>query len=103
MFMVWRPAAEPARVGVGVMMRTIVLAAIGVIVGACGIHGPKGNDTGGIIPWSPEAESSALGFAESQCRGYGKTAVISSVRRVYGDYIAYSCRFDGPLRRNGPG
>lgn len=85
------------------MTKSVVLAACALSLVACGISGPKGNDTGGIIPWSPEAESTALGFAESNCRGYGKKAFITSVRRIYGDYIAYECRFDGPLRRNGPG
>ena len=66
----------------------------------------SGNDTGGIIPWSPGAEYAALAFANDQCRAASwgrKRARITSVRRVYGDYIVYECVFDGPLRRNGPG
>ena len=42
---------------------TTIIAALGVLLlgvtGATadhlGSHGPKGNDTGGIIPWSPES------------------------------------------------
>jgi hypothetical protein len=61
-----------------------------------GVHGPKGNDTGGIIPWSPEAELAALDIAQRNCGRFGKFAAIRSVRRVYGDYIAYDCLWDPP-------
>ena len=90
--------------------RTLLSAAVALTLssGAASawIWGPKGNDTGGIIPWSPEAEYAALAFANDQCRAASwgrKRARITSVRRVYGDYIVYECLFDGPLRRNGPG
>jgi hypothetical protein len=63
-----------------------------------GVHGPKGNDTGGIIPWSPEYERAALDIAQQNCGRFGKFAVIRSVRRVYGDYIAYDCRWEPPHR-----
>jgi hypothetical protein len=63
-----------------------------------GIYGPKGNDTGGIIPWSPEAERVALEIAQQNCGRFGKFAVIRSVRRVYGAYIAYDCRWEPPQR-----
>jgi hypothetical protein len=63
-----------------------------------GVYGPKGNDTGGIIPWSPEAEQAALDIAQNNCGWYNKFAVITTVHRVPGDYIAYVCRFDPPRR-----
>ncbi|MET0722621.1 MAG: hypothetical protein ABWY64_17565 [Tardiphaga sp.] len=88
--------------------RTLLLAAVALTL-SCGtasawIWGPKGNDTGGIIPWSPEAEQNALAYADHQCyasSGGRKSARITSVRRVYGDYIVYQCVFDGPWRRSG--
>lgn len=76
------------------MTRAFVLTAIGMTVAACGIHGPKGNDTGGIIPWSPEAEASALVTANHYCGAFGKYAAITSIRRSYGEYIVYECRFE---------
>ena len=85
------------------MIRTILLAALGLPLASCGVYGAKGNDTGGIIPWSPEAERTALAAANSMCADFNKTARITSMRRRYGDYIVYECRFDGPLRRYGPG
>ena len=57
-----------------------------------------GNDTGGIIPWSPLAESEAVDIAQADCGAYGKYAVITSVHRQYGDYIGYVCSWK-PVRR----
>lgn len=50
-----------------------------------------GNDTGGIIPWSPAAESVARESAAAHCGGYGKFARITGVRRQYGNYISFNC------------
>ena len=74
----------------------VVLA---LALSACGVYGPKGNDTGGIIPWSPGAELEALAIAQENCGRYDKYARITSMRRQYGDYIAYECRFDPPRGR----
>ena len=92
------------------MKRTLLLAALGLSL-SCGgasafVFGPKGNDTGGIIPWSPEAERTALTTANSMCASSNwtpKAARITSIRRAYGDYIVYECVFIGPFRRFGPG
>jgi hypothetical protein len=65
----------------------------------------RGNDTGGIIPWSPENERNAFAIAEQQCRWHNKFPVPSSIHRVYGDYIAYRCVWDKPrynVRRYDP-
>ena len=51
----------------------------------------RGNDTGGIISWSCENEVAAPAIAAAHCAGWGKYARISSVRRQYGDYIAFNC------------
>ena len=59
-----------------------------------GVYGAKGNDTGGIIPWSIEAEAAALVIANDNCGPYRKYAVITSMRRRYGEYIVYECRFE---------
>jgi hypothetical protein len=60
------------------------------------LYGSWGNDTGGIIPWSRETERMAYAIAQDNCAAWNKYAVIRSVRRVPGDYIAYACRFDPP-------
>jgi hypothetical protein len=66
---------------------------------ACGLSGAQaqvvitGNDTGGIIPWSPVSERLARAASAAHCSGYGKQARITSVYRQYGHYIGFSCAF----------
>ena len=44
--------------------QAVLLAVLGLMLASCvGVYGPKGNDIGGIIPWSPEAEQNALDIA----------------------------------------
>ena len=74
-------------------IKLLLLAAIGLLLQSCGVYGPKGNDTGGIIPWSVETEASALAIANDNCSRFRKYARITNIRRVYGDYIVYECRF----------
>jgi hypothetical protein len=75
----------------------LAIAAMGVTLSACGVYGPKGNDTGGIIPWSPENDQNAFAIAQSNCGFFNKYAVATSIHRVYGDYIGYRCQWDPPL------
>jgi hypothetical protein len=67
---------------------------------SCGVYGVKGNDTGGIIPWSPEAEATARLTADANCGAFGKYGRVTSMIRRYGDYIVYECRFprEDPVR-----
>jgi hypothetical protein len=54
----------------------------------------NGNDTGGIIPWTPELR--AYGYrdaAQHHCAGYHKLAHITSVHPRYGDYVVFACQF----------
>jgi len=62
------------------------------------LHGLVGNDTGGIIPWSPETDRLRKVIASDHCANYGKFARITSVHRQYGDYIGFVCRFPPPVR-----
>ena len=78
----------------------ILMTALVLMLGSCvGVYGPTGNDTGGIIPWSPEAERDALDIAQGNCGRYNSYAVITSVHREYGDYIAYRCQWNQPPNR----
>ena len=56
----------------------------------------RGNDTGGIIPWSPENERNAFAIADEQCRWHNKFPVATSISRVPGNYIAYRCVWEKP-------
>ncbi len=81
------------------IVRACVLVASGLALASCGVYGAKGNDTGGIIPWSPEAEVSAMAIAQENCGRFNKYASIRSVNRHPGDYIAYTCKWDPPRGR----
>ena len=58
--------------------------------------GVVANDTGGIIPWSPEAHRLRHAIASAYCARYFKYARITSVRAQYGDYIGFACRWRIP-------
>jgi hypothetical protein len=62
------------------------------------VWGHKSNDTGGIIPWTPENERDAFAIAEASCRWHNKYPLATSIHRVPGDYIAYACVWDPPRR-----
>jgi hypothetical protein len=68
-------------------------------LGACAGSGLwiNGNDTGGIIPWSPENELVAMQAAAGHCARFGKYARITSIHPFYGDYIAFACALDPPV------
>lgn len=67
---------------------------------ACAGPGPglTGNDTGGIITWSPEHQRLARQWAGEHCANYGKFARITSIHAQYGDYIGFACEFRLPTR-----
>jgi hypothetical protein len=59
----------------------------------------KGNDTGGIIAWSCEAELMAQQIAGEHCAWYGKYHRITGVHRLEGDYISFQCLWNPRLAR----
>jgi len=77
--------------------QAIFLSMLAVTLASCsGVRGPVGNDTGGIIPWSPEAERNALDIAQANCGRYGQYAEIAAVVRGSGNYISYRCQWYPP-------
>jgi hypothetical protein len=50
-----------------------------------------GNDTGGIIPYSPEVAVTYREMAAEWCARWGRLSHITSVHRIYGDYISFVC------------
>jgi hypothetical protein len=77
-------------------MSTKTLAVFLLIGGLSTAHAQvfiTGNDTGGIIPWSPQNERMAFAASEGHCAAYGKNARITSVYRQYGHYIGFACAF----------
>jgi len=53
--------------------------------------GVTGNDTGGIIPYSPEVSRIYRQIATDYCASWGRLSHITSVHRRYGDYIGFVC------------
>jgi len=87
------------RTGFAVVALGLALAGQAAAMGpgpAFGVYGPKGNDTGGIIPWSPDNERMAFQLAQENCGYYNKYAVPTSIHRVPGDFIAYKCVWESP-------
>ena len=78
-------------------MQRMLIAALLVLVplggASAGMGFLTGNDTGGIIAWSPENQRHARGIAAEHCAQYGKIARITSVWPRYGQYIGFACKF----------
>lgn len=73
-----------------------ILSVIFLVAGLSTAHAQlntMGNDTGGMIVWTPENEMLAFAAAEVHCAGYRKVARITSVYRQYGHYIGFACSF----------
>ena len=56
--------------------------------------GGTGNDTGGIIPWSPDVDHVYRDIAGAYCARWNRVARITSVHRQYGDFIGFMCLYD---------
>ncbi len=59
--------------------------------------GITGNNTGGIFPYRPALPGDYQEIAESFCARYGRLGKITSIHRVYGDYVSFVC-YDRPGR-----
>jgi hypothetical protein len=82
--------------------RIAVALALACGLSACGTGpGLTGNSTGGIIPWSPENQANARGYAEEHCGAYGKVPELGRIYARPGEYISFTCHFanDGPSFR----
>jgi hypothetical protein len=80
-------------------MRMIAVAIACSIVasvaqGQSNSYGLKGNDTGGIIAWTPPVDLIYKELAGDHCARFGKIARITSIHRRIGDYIGFTCLFD---------
>ena len=53
----------------------------------------KGNDTGGIIPYSLTAQTDIRSLAIDHCASYGKVAKFLAVEPHDGGYISFACRW----------
>ena len=76
-----------------VKLSIVLLFALGAFTTSCAspVGGVNGNDTGGIIPWSPENAAAARTLAGDHCAYYGKIARITGTAHRPGDYISFAC------------
>ena len=56
--------------------------------------GVTGNDTGGIMPRTPETARHYKQIAVAHCARWHRYAGISSIHHVAGDYIGFRCIYD---------
>jgi len=54
-----------------------------------------GNNTGGIFPYSPDVEPIYRQIAADHCARWGRFGKVTSIHRIYGDYIGFVC-YDRP-------
>jgi hypothetical protein len=54
-----------------------------------------GNDIGGIFPYSPNVEPIYRHIATDHCARWGRFAKVTSIHRVYGEYVGFVC-YDRP-------
>jgi hypothetical protein len=50
-----------------------------------------GNDTGGILPYSPEVRGVYRQMAAEHCARWHRLSHVTSVHPRYGDYITFVC------------
>jgi hypothetical protein len=65
----------------------LIVVALGLGLTAC----VTGNDTGGIIPYSPAITSTYRQIAAEYCARWSRLSHVTSVHRKYGDYISFVC------------
>jgi len=81
------------RVIMSVAALALAFGATGAQASWWGFRGGHTNDTGGIFPWSPDIAYSYREIAAAECARWNKVAIVTSVHPVYGDYVAFVCRF----------
>ena len=81
------------RCAIAVMAGLIALCACGAANAGFFDRRPwvRGNDTGGIIPYSPAVEHIYRHMAAHHCARWGRLSHITSVDRRYGEYISFVC------------
>ncbi len=76
-------------IGIALASSTAVLASGGTFTGPG--YWITGNDTGGIIPYSPAIDATYKDMAADWCARWHRLSHVTSVHRVYGDYVSFVC------------
>jgi hypothetical protein len=91
--MMLKQEVNAMRLQSGLFALAIVLFASSAHAGDTVWFAIKGNDTGGIIPWSPWVKHTYRTMAADFCAQYYKVAHITSVHPWYGDFVGFTCAF----------
>jgi hypothetical protein len=78
-------------------MRVAIAAALVMVSFAANADpgpGLTGNDTGGIIQWTPVTAHYYREIAADHCARWHRIARITSVHPWYGDYVGFVCLYD---------
>jgi hypothetical protein len=77
----------------GALSIALAITAAGTALARFAGPGPgiTGNDTGGIIPYSPALDGIYEQVAQAYCARWHRLSHITSVHRQYGDYISFVC------------
>ena len=83
----------------GVALAAATAASTGAMASGAEFTGPgpqvTGNSIGGIFPYRPAAAGVYQQIAETHCARYGRLAKVTSIHRIYGDYVSFVC-YDRP-------
>jgi hypothetical protein len=84
----------------GVAAAAVVAAAsTGALASGAEFTGPgprvTGNSIGGIFPYRPAPAGIYQEIAQTHCARYGRLAKVTSIHRIYGDYVSFVC-YDRP-------
>jgi hypothetical protein len=73
------------------IVRALGACTLALALAGCAV---KGNDTGGIIAWSPENHDAAPMLAADHCARWNKVAVKTGEVPEYGNYISFRCKWN---------
>jgi hypothetical protein len=78
---------------VGALAAVLSIGATGAVLASFTGPAPwiNGNDTGGIIHYSPDLEGFFQEIAQNYCARWRRLSHITSVHPFYGDYVSFVC------------
>ena len=88
MALFWETISMRIRLGLCVFALSLIASSA-----QAGWYETWGNDTGGLIPWSPAVKDAYREAAADHCARYNKVAQITSVHPWYGDFVGFACIF----------
>jgi hypothetical protein len=75
------------------MARIVVIGgALALLLGGWFVPGAYGNDTGGIIPYTPDLKPAQYrALAAEYCARWNRLSQLTSIDREYGGFVGFVC------------